>query len=229
MVVGQRNPEVVDALKQSHLFSSLTDIQMDRVHNHSKIVRLEEGQVLFAQGEDVTNFYLVLSGKMKLFRVSPDGQEKIMEIVPQGEVFAEALMFMDQPYYPVSSAALSDTVVVGIDASDFKAMLWDSVETCLLLLGGMSFRLRKLVHEIDTLTLHSGTCRVANYLLQQIQDGEECVELEVAKGVIAARLSVKPETFSRIIKNLRGQDILSIEGNKITIHDREALKDLSLV
>jgi len=227
--VGQRNPEIVDALKQSHLFSSLTDIQMDRVHQNSKIVKLEEGQLLFAQGEDVTNFYLVLSGKMKLFRVSPDGQEKIIEIVPQGEVFAEALMFMDQPHYPVSSAALSDTVVIGIDTGDFKAMLWDSVETCLLLLGDMSFRLRKLVHEIDTLTLHSGTCRVANYLLQQIQDGQECIELEVAKGVIAARLSVKPETFSRIIKNLRGQDILSIEGNKITIHDREALKDLSLV
>lgn len=227
--MGQRNPEIVDALKQSHLFSSLTDIQMDRVHHNSKIVKLEEGQLLFAQGEDVTNFYLVLSGKMKLFRVSPDGQEKIIEIVPQGGVFAEALMFMDQPHYPVSSAALSDTVVIGIDTSDFKAMLWDSVETCLLLLGDMSFRLRKLVHEIDTLTLHSGTCRVANYLLQQIQDGEECIELEVAKGVIAARLSVKPETFSRIIKNLRGQDILSIEGNKITIHDRKALKDLSLV
>jgi len=227
--VGQRNPEIVDALKQSHLFSSLTDIQMDRVHQNSKIVKLEEGQLLFAQGEDVTNFYLVLSGKMKLFRVSPDGQEKIIEIVPQGEVFAEALMFMDQPHYPVSSAALSDTVVIGIDTGDFKAMLWDSVETCLLLLGDMSFRLRKLVHEIDTLTLHSGTCRVANYLLQQIQDGQECIELEVAKGVIAARLSVKPETFSRIIKNLRGQDILSIEGNKITIHNREALKDLSLV
>ena len=227
--MGQRNPEIVDALKQSHLFSSLTDIQMDRVHQNSKIVKLEEGQLLFAQGEDVTNFYLVLSGKMKLFRVSPDGQEKIIEIVPQGEVFAEALMFMDQPHYPVSSAALSDTVVIGIDTGDFKAMLWDSVETCLLLLGDMSFRLRKLVHEIDTLTLHSGTCRVANYLLQQIQDGQECIELEVAKGVIAARLSVKPETFSRIIKNLRGQDILSIEGNKITIHNREALKDLSLV
>lgn len=227
--MGQRNPEIVDALKQSHLFSSLTDEQMDRVHRRSKIVRLEEGQQLFAQGEDVTNFYLVLSGKMKLFRVSPDGQEKIIEIVPQGEVFAEALMFMDQPYYPVSSAALMNTVVVGIDARDFKAMLWDSVETCLLLLGDMSFRLRKLVHEIDTLTLHSGTCRVANYLLQHVPDDQECLELEVAKSVIAARLSIKPETFSRIIKNLRGQEILSIEGSRITIHDREALKDLSLV
>ncbi len=171
----------------------------------------------------------MLSGRIKLFRVSAEGQEKIIEIVPQGGVFAEALMFMDQPSYPVSATALADTVVVGIDARDFKAMLWDSVDTCLLLLGDMSFRLRKLVHEIDTLTLHSGTCRVASYLLQHMPEDRECFELEIAKSVIAARLSVKPETFSRIIKNLREQGILSIDGTRITVHDRAALKQLSLV
>jgi CRP-like cAMP-binding protein len=227
--VGQRNQEIINALKQSHLFTRLTDVQLDRVYRHSQVVKLEEGQQLFAQGEDVTNFYLVLSGKMKLYRVSPDGQEKIIEIVPQGGLFAEALMFMDQPNYPVSSAALSATTVIGIEANDFKDMLRDSVETCLLLLGNMSFRLRQLVHEIDTLTLHSGTCRVASYLLQHAPDDRESFELDTAKGVIAARLSVKPETFSRIIKNLRGEGVISIDGSKITIHNREALKEYSLV
>jgi CRP-like cAMP-binding protein len=227
--VGQRNQEIINALKQSHLFTRLTDVQLDRVYRHSQVVKLEEGQQLFAQGEDVTNFYLVLSGKMKLYRVSPDGQEKIIEIVPQGGLFAEALMFMDQPHYPVSSAALSATTVIGIEANDFKDMLRDSVETCLLLLGNMSFRLRQLVHEIDTLTLHSGTCRVASYLLQHAPDERESFELDTAKGVIAARLSVKPETFSRIIKNLRGEGVISIDGSKITIHNREALKEYSLV
>ena len=222
----QRNKEIIDALKQSHLFASLTDLQLNRVYRHCSIFQLEDGQQLFSQGESVVYFYLVLSGKMKLYRVSPDGQEKIIEIVPPGEVFAEALMFMDQPYYPVSAAALVDTVVVGIDAKNFKAMLWDSVDTCLLLLGDMSFRLRKLVHEIDTLTLHSGTCRVANYFLQHAADEQECFDLDIAKSVLAARLSIKPETFSRIIKNLREQGIISIDGNKITIHNREALKGL---
>ena len=227
--MGQHDQEIITALKQSHLFSSLTELQLERVYRHSRIVRLEENQLLFAQGEEVAYFYLVLSGRIKLFRVSAEGQEKIIEIVPQGGVFAEALMFMDQPSYPVSAAALANTVVVGIDARDFKAMLWDSVDTCLLLLGDMSFRLRKLVHEIDTLTLHSGTCRVANYLLQHMPEDRECFELEIAKSVIAARLSVKPETFSRIIKNLREQGILSIDGTRITVHDRAALKQLSLV
>jgi CRP-like cAMP-binding protein len=227
--LGLRKQEIIDTLRQSHLFSRLTDLQLARVYRHSKVVQLEDGQLLFAQGEEVSCFYLVVQGKIKLYRVSPDGQEKIIEIVPAGEVFAEALMFMDQPYYPVSSAALSDSVVVGIDAKDFKAMLWDSVDTCLLLLGDMSFRLRKLIHEIDTLTLHSGTCRVASYLLQHAPEDQECFDLDIAKSVIAARLSIKPETFSRIIKNLREQGIISIEGNKITIHNRDALKGLGVI
>jgi len=220
---------IKQALKQSHLFSSLTDLQIDRVYKHSELIRLDEGQLLFDHGQPVNYFYMVLSGRIKLFRMSPDGLEKIIEIVPAGEVFAEALMFMDQPFYPVSSAALAATEVIGFDAKDFKAMLWDSVDTCLLLLGDMSFRLRKLVHEIDTLTLHSGSCRVASYLLQQAPADLQHFELDTAKNVIAARLSIKPETFSRIIKNLREQGILSIDGCKVTIHDMDALKQLSIV
>lgn len=227
--VSLHTEEIKSALKRSHLFSSLTELQLDRVYRHSRVVDLEEGQLLFAQGENVDYFYLVLDGKIKLFRVSPDGQEKIIEIVPPGGAFAEALMFMDQPHYPVSSAALTRTVVIGVDARDFKAMLWDSVDTCLLLLGDMSYRLRSLVHEIDTLTLHSGTCRIANYLLRHAPEGQEQFDLDVAKSVIAARLSVKPETFSRIVKNLREQGIITIDGNNVTIHNRKALQELSLV
>ena len=225
----EHHQDIIDALKRSHLFTKLTDVQLERVYSHSKIIRLDEGEQLFAQGDVVAYFYLVLSGKIKLFRISPDGQEKIIEIVPQGGTFAEAMMFMDQPHYPVCSAALSPTHVIGIDAKKFKAMLWDSVDTCLLLMGEMSFRLRKLVHEIDTLTLHSGTCRVASYLLEKAPQEQASFDLDVPKSVIAARLSVKPETFSRIIKNLREKNIISIYGNRITIHDLEALKRLSNV
>jgi CRP-like cAMP-binding protein len=220
--------KIIAALKQSHLFSKLTEYQLDRVCDNCKLVELDEGELLFAQGDKVKSFYLVLRGKTKLYRVSPDGHEKIIEIVSQGQTFAEALMFMDQPHYPVNSTALEPTDVVAVDAEKFKSMLWDSVDTCLLLLGEMSLRLHKLVREIDTLTLHSGTCRVASYLLEQAPQEQACFDLDIAKSVIAARLSIKPETLSRIIKRLRQQRIISIDGNKITIHDRHALKRLSI-
>lgn len=223
------NPEAVKkSLKQHHLFSKLTDLQLDRVCQSSQIQQLAEGELLFSQSDKVTAFYMVLHGKIKLYRMSPDGQEKIIEIVRPGEVFAEALMFTNQADYPVSSAALSEAIVISINAKNFQEMLWDSTGTCLLLLGDMSLRLRKLIKEIDTLTLHSGTCRVASYLIQEMSEDKKEFELDMAKNIIAARLSIKPETFSRIVKSLTNQGILSINGNSVVIHDFEALKEHSL-
>ena len=70
---------------------------------------------------------------------------------------------------------------------------------------------------------------MASYLLHNMPDDKQSFELDVAKSVIAARLSVKPETFSRITRRLRDKGVLSIDGNTITIHNRNALKELSLV
>lgn len=216
-------------LKRHPLFSKLTDLQFERVSQFSHVQTLGDGQMLFHQADKVSAFYMVLNGKVKLFRMSPDGQEKIIEIVKSGWIFAEALMFSNQEDYPVSSAAITETSVIAINAHDFHDMLWDSTATCLLLLGDMSMRLRGLVGEIEKLTLHSGSCRVASYLVQEIVEGKKEIELDVAKNIIAARLSIKPETFSRIIKRFKDQDVLSIEGNCVTIHDLDKLKKMSMV
>ena len=226
----QDNTETIKQnLKRHHLFSELSDSQLDQVSQFSQMQKLVDGQRLFTQADKVTSFYMVISGKIKLFRMSPDGQEKIIEIVKAGEVFAEALMFTNQIGYPVSSAALAETIVISINANNFQEMLRGSTATCLLMLGSMSFQLRKLIKEIDTITLHSGTCRVASYLIQEMSEDKNNFTLDTPKNVIAARLSVKPETFSRIIKNLKNQDILTIEGNSVTVHDIDALKQLSII
>lgn len=221
--------QIIDTLKQSHLFKSLTDLQMERVYSHSRFYDLAEHQQLFTQGQPVDYFYMVLSGRVKLYRVSPDGQEKIIEIVTPGGVFAEALVFADSANYPVSAATLMDSMLIGIDAKDFRAILWDSTSTCFSLMQAMSLRLRQLIHEIDTITLHSGTCRVASYFLHNVPEDQTVFELELAKNQIASRLSVKPETFSRILANLKKRNIVDVDGNRVTILNKSALKDLSLI
>jgi len=212
-----------ETLAVSHLFSELSDAQMERVRRHSHYTDMLEGESLFFQGDNANNFYLVLSGRIKLFRVSPEGKEKVVEIIEPNSTFAEALMFMDHPHYPVTATALIPSRVIGINCKDFKSMLRESVDTCFLLLGSMSFRLRGLISEIDALSLDTGTVRTVAYLLNHAPTDRACFELKVAKSVIASRLSVKPETFSRILKNLHEREILSIEGRNVTIHDRDAM------
>ncbi len=212
-----------DALNQSHLFSGLSDSQLQQIYQRSHITELGEGESLFFQGDDVICFYLVVSGRIKLFRVSPGGKEKVVEIIERGHTFAEALMFMDRPHYPVNATALVPSRVIAIDCKNFKSMLRDSIDTCFILMGQMSFRLRGLIQEIDTLSLNTGTVRIVSYLLQNAPEDNDDFELKIAKSVIASRLSVKPETFSRILKNLHESKILTINGRRVTIHDRDAL------
>jgi CRP-like cAMP-binding protein len=213
-----------DELKQSLLFAHLDEAQLERVIKRSVRVRLQEGEGLFEQGDRADRFYLVESGQIKLYRLSPAGNEKIIDIVRPGSTFAEALMFLDSPRYPVGAQALQPAQVISIDAADYADMLRNSVDLCFLLMGEMSQRLRALVREIDDLSLQSATSRVAAYFLAQLPREGDRFELGLAKQVIASRLSVKPETFSRIIKNLHTSGILTVSGARVTVHDREGLR-----
>lgn len=220
---------ILDVLCGCMMFAELSEEQLNRVRRHSHMIDLIEGESLFFQGDDANNFYLVESGRIKLYRVSQEGKEKVVEIMEDGATFAEALMFMDEPHYPVTATALTPSRVIAINSRDFKAMLRDSIDTCFVIMGSMCFRLRGLIREIDALSLDTGTVRTVSYLLNQAPPDSDSFELKVAKSVIASRLSVKPETFSRILKNLHEQDIVSIEGRNVIIHDRDAMVGLCSV
>ena len=214
---------MLDSLRATPLLSELRDTQLQRVLAHAVRYTLDEGQWLFSQGDPARAFYLVESGQVRLFRLSPDGAEKVIEIVSPGQTFAEALMFLNAPRYPVCAAALAPTALIAIDARDFAAMLRDSVDTCFVIMGALSRRLRGLIGEIDNLTLHTAKSRVARYLLARCPRDRCVFALDVRKGVLASRLSVKPETFSRVIKQLTEEGAITVQGAQITILDRAAL------
>jgi CRP-like cAMP-binding protein len=214
-------------LRQAPLLAALTDAQLERVEQRATSLRLDEGQWLFSQDDPATRFYFVRRGKVRLFRLSADGDEKIIELVGPGQTFAEALMFMGTGRYPVCAAALDSTELMAIDVEDFAAMLRESPETCFALLGALSQRLHRLIAEIDNLTLHSATGRVARWLLAQLPDGGGELALSVRKAVIASRLSIKPETWSRITRRLAERRIIAVDGQRISVLDRGALQRLA--
>ncbi|GAB6044162.1 Crp/Fnr family transcriptional regulator [Endothiovibrio diazotrophicus] len=215
---------MIEELKTGFLFAGLSEEQLARVAARARRLSLEEGEALFEQGDAAERFFLVLSGQIKLYRLSPEGNEKVIEVVVPGSTFAEALMFLHRPRYPVGAQALYAAELISIDAADFAAMLRESVDTCFLLLGDMSQRLRGLIREIDDLSLHSATCRVAGYLVSNRPEVGDEFSLEIPKQVLASRLSVKPETFSRIIKSLAVEGIIEVKGSRVKINDGEALQ-----
>lgn len=220
---------MITDLRKSFMFARLSESQLDRVSRHVVRIRLEEGEVLFQQNDPAGRFYMLLRGQIKLFRLGPSGNEKVIEIVSPCSTFAEALMFLERPTYPVGAQALQAAEVLSIDAADFARMLRESVDTCFMLMGDMSQRLRGLIREIDDLSLSSATCRVAAYLLTKSSPAGASFDLDVPKQTLASRLSVQPETFSRIIRNLSDQRVLAVRGSRVEITDRDRLEQIANV
>jgi CRP-like cAMP-binding protein len=223
-------PDIFRELRQAYLFAEADDAQLARLCHGLQAIKLPHGEPLFRFGEPATRFFFVRSGQVKLFRVSPDGHEKIIEIIPSGQTFAEAVMFMGtQGRYPVSSEAISDAEVYAFDQQVFLKALAESHEISFGMLASMSRRLHGLVNQIDGLTLQNATYRLVMYLLEmaprEARPGAE-LELTTPKAALASRLAIQPETFSRLLGKLRDQGLIEVHGSHIVLRNLQGLREL---
>ncbi|HEX9812928.1 MAG TPA: Crp/Fnr family transcriptional regulator [Burkholderiales bacterium] len=219
-----------DALRHAYLFAQMPDDALQTLCAGMQEIRLATGEGLFRHGQPAERFFYVHDGLIKLFRLSPDGGEKIIEIIRPGETFAEAVMFMGpRGRYPVSAAAVADSVLLAFSQKSYLGLLRESPDLCFALLASMSRRLHMLVNQIESLTLQNATYRLVAYLLEQIPSGVKAspeVQLTTPKSAIASRLAIQPETLSRILARLRDGGFIDVQGTHITVRDVSALRKL---
>jgi CRP-like cAMP-binding protein len=216
-----------DGLRQHYLFAVLDDAQLGRVLAAVQEISLEEGDHLFNAGDQARYFYLLRTGQIQLYRLSPGGEEKVIEIIQPGQTFAEAVMFLKTNTYPVSAKAIVSSGLWRIDMAVFLSILQESSELCLRLLGSMSRRLHGAIQDIDQLTLQNAGMRVIQLLLHSAPDSAAnrySLEWETPKQILASRLSVRPETFSRILQRLSRQGLITVQGKMIEVLDAKALR-----
>lgn len=221
------NSDLSPWLKRCYLFSALNDEQLRKVMDAMQDVSVEEGSILFEHGQPAERFFLLIEGQIKLYRLSEDGDEKVIEIVRPGQTFAEAVMFMSGRFYPVSADALMNSRLLAFPNAVVKDLLRNSVDSCFRLMADMSQRLHRLLNEIDSLTLHNATYRLVSYLLGELPEDvlkSPEIVLTIPKHIIASRLSIKPETFSRILTRLARDGMIVVRGNSIVLADLERLR-----
>ena len=220
--------EMVEELRALELFTALDSRRLQLVIDGSRLVRLDTGERLFDHGQPARQFFHLRSGQLKLFRNSPSGGEKIIEIVQPGGTFAQAVMFMAPAGgYPVSAEAIEPSVLLGFDNEVMRGVLRESADTCLRMLASLSHRLRQQVDEIEKLTLHSAASRLAGYLVEQVPRGvhvSRAVHLTAPKNVIASRLGIQPETFSRTAARLMKDGLIHMQGQDVVLLDVEGLR-----
>jgi CRP-like cAMP-binding protein len=212
------------------LFRELSPLQRHRIAESTRQVRAARGEVLFRRGESCTGMHLVVHGQIKLSLVSPGGVEKVVEFLGAGQSFGEAVMFLDVPHV-VSAQALTDALLLWIP----KEVVYEHIEHdpgfARRMLAGLSRRLHQLVADVESFSTRSGTERVIGFLLRDCavsDDGQARaadIVLPVAKGVIASRLNLTQEHFSRILHDLSAAGLIEVKGRHIRVADPGKLRD----
>lgn len=227
----QANLILPEELRRNPLFAGLDQAQLSRVLQTAQVIKLDGGEHLFEAQQEARQFFMVRSGAIRLYLSSPDGSEKVLHLVTPGQTFAEAITFMDSQRYPVNASAVSKGEVIAFSNATFREILQESTDTCFRLMADLSAWLKRQIDEIDALTLQNATLRFTNYLLHHIPAGQlhdVQIELAAPKHVIASRLSIKPESFSRILRNMQQSGLISVDSNTICIKDVEALSTHSI-
>jgi|COG998Drversion2_1049125.scaffolds.fasta_scaffold74102_2 CRP-like cAMP-binding protein len=213
-------------LRRHPLFGGLDDDQLAQLLETTRVIHLDEGQHLFQSQQEAQQFFMVRSGTIRLYLSAPDGAEKVIHLITAGETFAEAITFMEGQVYPVNASALDVCEVLAFSNNTFRAILRDSTDTCFRLMADMSTWLKRQIADIDALTLQNATLRFTNYLLHQIPAGaqdEVTIRLGAPKHVIASRLSIQPESLSRILRNLQTEGHITVDDNLIHIKNISTL------
>lgn len=213
-------------IESNMLFQGLPAEQMDAIEAIGVVRSYGRGEAIFFDGDLCNGFYIVLDGKVKIYKMSLQGKEQILHIFGEGQPFGEVPVFHGSPF-PASAQALVKTKVLFFPRQAFIDLVTGTPTIALSMLAVLSMRLRKFTSQIESLSLKEVPARLASYLLflSREQGDRETVELEISKGQLASLLGTIPETLSRIFSKMSDEGLLRVEGKRITLLDRSALEE----
>jgi len=210
----------------SELFGGLPPEHLDEIERIAIRKEYKRGESIFFEGDPGIGFYMVATGKVKIFKMSFSGKEQILHIFGPGEPFGEVPVFHDQPF-PANATALEKTSLLFFPRKDFVELIHSIPSLVMSMLAVLSMRLRNFATQIENLSLKEVPERLAGYLLYlaEEQGNTEKVELQISKGQLASLLGTIPETLSRIFAKMSDEGLIRVEGKNISLRNLKGLKE----
>jgi CRP-like cAMP-binding protein len=197
-------PDDLRAASQIAVFSGLNPRIVQTLLAQAMVIDLKSGNALFRQGDPAAAFFIVIEGWIKLYRITPAGDEAVLHVLTKGESFAEAIAFVGGRY-PATASAATDARVVAIPARHIVSCIREMPDVAIAMIASISQHLNRLVQRVEQLSAQSALQRVAEFLagLCPNADGSCRISLPYDKALIAGRLGLKPESLSRVFAKLR--------------------------
>ncbi len=224
--------ELIEQLKKPLLFSGLNDVDLAALAAITVRRAFRKGESLFSEGDEATGFYLLLTGSIKLCRMSQDGREKVLHFVKPRETFAEAAFFGDGKY-PAEARAMEAGEVLYLPRQGLLELMSRNPGFALNLVVSLSLMLRKFVSQIEELSFADVTSRLASFLVRRAAEsstsfgGITYIDLGIRKGELAARLGTASETISRTFRKLKDEGIIEVQGSRVVVHQMDKLQKIS--
>ena len=222
----------IDLLRRCPLFAGLKEEDLKKIRTIASPRQIGKKEVLFSDGEEAKGFYVILSGKIKLYKISSEGKEQILHVVSAPDAFAEAALFLEGSY-PAFAEALIDSQLLFFPKRDFIQLIEKNPQLSINMIVSLSHFLRRFASLIEELSLKEVSSRIAKYLidlsLKSAKEGKipKEVELDLSKTQLASKLGTISETLSRTLAKMKTKGIIDVEKNKISILNREALEELA--
>lgn len=218
-------PEDIAAIP---LFEGLPADEIEQIAAISTEQSCRRGTSLFMEGDEGDGFYVVLSGRVKIFKLSAEGKEQTLHLFGAGEPFGEVALFAGKRF-PANAEAMEDGRVLFFPREAFAGLIRENPSVAMNLLALLSVRLRRFTALIEDLSLKEVPGRFSAYLLylSRERDGGLELDLDVTKAQLASLLGTIPETLSRILSRLSRQGLIESDGRKIRILDRRRLEELA--
>lgn len=212
-------------LKKNPLFANLEDKDLALLEEICRDREAYKGELLFSEGDEAEGFFIVAAGRVKVFKLSPEGKERILHIVHPGGAFAEAAIFGDG-LYPAYAEPIAASKLLFFPKKAFLDLLHARSQMAVNMIGGLSRFLRQFASQIEELTFKDVPARLAGYLLELAGDDHR-VELPVSKSQLASNLGTVSETLSRTLRKLSDENCIEVSGKNIRILDPDLLADLA--
>lgn len=223
-------PDLSSVLRQTALFEGLDDAHLLALTVRGRRRRLDADQAVFFEGDKADGLYVVLGGRVKVFKLSPKGREQTLMIMGPGEPVGEVAVLSGEAY-PASAETLEPSEVFYIPRQAFLDLVSREPEVAMRLLSALSARLRSFASLIEDLSLRDVSERLAAYLLSLATESrsEQIVDLDVSKSQLSAAVGTVPETLSRAFQQLTKAGALETSGRKVHIKDRAILERVARV
>ncbi len=209
-------------LKATPLFAALDDSELSSLAARCGMRQHGAGEVLFTEGEPCKGLYIVVSGRVRIFKTSPNGREQVLAIEGPGASVAELPVF-DGGNYPASGAAVEQAEVLFVSRADLRAICLEKPEVSLKMLQVVGARLRRLVGIIEELSFTTVRHRLISWILRGAGAQDRLV-LDMSHQELAAQIGTVRELVSRNLTRLQAQGFIEVTNRQIRIVDREGLE-----